>query len=122
MRLLRHGKAFNKKRVPIKRDLTRRTNKKGEWHAIPLLPEKLPLLPALFRCLAVGSGNHGDVGAPAGAGPELDMTIDQRIDRVVLAKAHARARLPLGAALAHNDVSGPGRLSAKELNPKAAPG
>src|SRR5690348_7069908 len=62
-------------------------------------------------------GNYAD-GATRfrTVGLELDLAVHQREQRVVAAQADARARMELGAALAHDDVAGRNRLAAIELH------
>src|SRR5437667_7336329 len=50
--------------------------------------------------------------AAFGFGTELDATIGQREQRVVLAQADILARMPLGTALAGDDIAGQHRLAA----------
>src|SRR5690606_36352844 len=47
---------------------------------------------------------------------ELDLAIDQREQRVVTTQTHARTRMELGAALAHDDVAGLDGLAAEDLD------
>src|SRR5579883_2184069 len=61
--------------------------------------------------------NHTDRAATLRAmGLELDLAVDQRVERMVTAQAHARARMELRAALAHDDVAGFDGLAAIELH------
>src|SRR5688500_5444033 len=48
---------------------------------------------------------------------ELHHAIDERVDRVVRAHSDVAARVPLGAALAENDVAGDDALAAELLDP-----
>src|SRR4030095_4890769 len=47
---------------------------------------------------------------------ELHDAIDQRVDREIGAEANVAARMPLGAALAHDDVPGDHLLAAELLD------
>src|SRR5262249_33660219 len=53
-----------------------------------------------------------------GFGTELDATVGQREQRMVLAQADIGAGMPLGAPLPRNDVAGQHLLSAENLQPK----
>src|SRR5262249_12517198 len=53
--------------------------------------------------------------AALGFGPELDFAVGEREQRVVLGHADIGARVPLGAALARNDVAGQHLLAAENL-------
>src|SRR5690606_19686398 len=77
---------------------------------------------ALFCSLAGWVRNHRDVGATTRARLEFHAAVDQGVDRVVPAKADTRARLPLGATLAHDDVAGGDFLAAEKLHTQAATG
>src|SRR5215208_6382841 len=50
---------------------------------------------------------------------ERDLAVGQRKQSVILAQADVVARVPLGAALAHDDVSGANRLAAELLHAEA---
>src|SRR5215831_3817242 len=50
-----------------------------------------------------------------GFGTELDATVDQREQAMVLGQAYIGARVPLGAALARDDVAGEHVLAAENL-------
>src|ERR1700730_9970709 len=50
-----------------------------------------------------------------GFGTELDATVDQREQGMVLAQAYIGARVPLGAGLARDDVAGKSVLAAENL-------
>src|SRR5215475_9711570 len=65
------------------------------------------------RCLRHRLYRYED--AALGFGTEFNMTVHEREQGVVLAKADILARVPLGAALARNDVAGDGVLTAKQL-------
>src|SRR5262249_2062412 len=52
-------------------------------------------------------------------GTELNVTVDEGEQRVVLAKADVLARMPLGAALARQNVAGQHLLAAENLQPEA---
>src|SRR5215510_7643070 len=67
----------------------------------------------LGRCLRHRLYRYED--AALGFGTELHMTVDEREQGVVLAKADILARMPLGAALARNDVAGHDLLPAEQL-------
>src|SRR5689334_6705338 len=65
------------------------------------------------RCLRHRLYRYED--AALGFGTELNVTVDQREQGVVLAKADIRARVPLGAALTRNNVACDGVLTAEQL-------
>jgi hypothetical protein len=50
---------------------------------------------------------------------ELHSARSYGIERIIAADAHVIAGMPLGTALADNDIADLGNLSAKELNAKA---
>ncbi len=50
---------------------------------------------------------------------ERDLAVGKRKKRVVLAQADVVARVPLGAALAHDDVARARRLAAEQLHAEA---
>src|SRR5262245_26552754 len=51
-----------------------------------------------------------------GFGTELDATVDEREQRMVLGQAYIGARVPLGAALTRDDVAGEHVLAGKNLH------
>src|SRR3954468_20791760 len=61
---------------------------------------------------------YRDENAALGFGTEFDATGGQREQRVVLAKADIWPGMPLGAALARNDVAGKHALAAENLQPE----
>src|SRR4051812_23878099 len=63
----------------------------------------------------LAGGQHGD-HAPAPAVLELDGAGPRGEDRVVLADAHALARLEAGAALAHDDLAATHDLAGEHLH------
>src|SRR5262249_35485911 len=65
------------------------------------------------RCLRHRLYRYED--AALGFGTELNLTVDQREQGVVLAEADILARVPLGAALAGNNIAGDGVLAAEQL-------
>src|ERR1700704_3969144 len=91
----------------------------------PLGFRRIDLMPAdpievhrLFgRCLRHRLYRYED--AALGFGTELNLTVDKREQGVVLAKADILARMPLGAALAGNNVAGDGVLTAEQLQTQA---
>jgi hypothetical protein len=62
--------------------------------------------------------SHGDIDAAFALRGELDCTLDHREDRMILTQANADAWMPLGSALAHEDVAGYNVLAAKTLYAK----
>src|SRR5262245_4352261 len=58
---------------------------------------------------------HRYENAALGFGTELDATVDQREQRVVLGQADIGAGMPFGAALPRNDVAGEHLLAAENL-------
>src|SRR5262245_43322925 len=58
---------------------------------------------------------HRYENATLGFGTELDATVDQREQRVVLGQADIGAGMPFGAALPRNDVAGEHLLAAENL-------
>src|ERR1700722_13999282 len=52
---------------------------------------------------------------------ELHLPVDQREDRVVATQANVVARLPLGAALAEDDVAGDHRLTTELFDAEQPP-
>src|SRR5439155_14548938 len=69
------------------------------------------------RCLRHRLYRYED--AALGFGTELNLAVDKREQGVVLAKADILARVPLGAALAGNNVASDGVLTAEQLQPQA---
>src|SRR5262249_49454336 len=67
-------------------------------------------------------GLYRDVNAPFALGRELDTALAEREQRVIGAHADTIARMPLGAALAHDDIAGDDALAAGLLHAEAAPG
>jgi hypothetical protein len=65
---------------------------------------------------------YGNEGAALQTFAKADMTINERKDCVIAAQANVFARMPFGATLAHNDVSGLHQLSAELLNSKTLAG
>src|ERR1043165_4079679 len=61
----------------------------------------------------------GYVGAAFGFGIERNATVDLGEERVVLADTHILAGVPLGAALAHDNVAGRTGFAAKQLDAEA---
>ena len=59
---------------------------------------------------------YADKTLVATAFVELHCAVDERIQRVILANTDILAGVVLGAALAHDDVSGDTFLSAPDLN------
>jgi hypothetical protein len=68
------------------------------------------------RCLRHRLYRYED--AALGFGTELNVTVDKREEGVILAKADILARVPLGAALARNNVAGNDLLTAEQLYPQ----
>ena len=71
----------------------------------------------LGRCLR--HRYDGDVGAAFGFGSELNFSVDEREQRVVLADADIAAGMPRGAALTRDDIAGERDLAAGLLQAKA---
>src|SRR6516165_2543923 len=65
---------------------------------------------------------NGYEGAAFGFGVVLDATVDQCEQRMILADADIVPRMPLGAALAHDNVAGKTALAAKKLHAQALTG
>src|SRR5262245_37969725 len=63
--------------------------------------------------------NNGYDGAAFGFGAVFDASFDQCKKRMVLADADVLAGVPLGAALAHDDVAGKTMLTAETLHAQA---
>src|SRR5690606_4131855 len=83
-------------------------------------PTKSPARGGALRSLRVrGSGlrhhAHGTALLRA-LDAEVHVAVDQRVQRVVAAQAHARTRMELGAALADDDVAGLDGLAAVDLD------
>src|SRR5215469_11359540 len=66
--------------------------------------------------------NHENEGAVFSFGTVLHVSIDKGKQRMVDAYADVVARMPLGAALAHENVAGETALSAKQLHAQALAG
>src|ERR1700730_15454433 len=66
--------------------------------------------------------NNGYEGAAFGFGAVLDATVDECEQRMILADSNILARVPLGAALAHDNVAGKTMLAAKKLDAQALAG
>ena len=62
---------------------------------------------------------YGYVGAAFCFGFELDLSIDECEQRVILARSDVAAGMPLGTALAHEDVAGETALAAVKLHAEA---
>src|SRR6516162_2833485 len=75
------------------------------------------LLCSLHRGLR-GRRHDRDVSTPGAPGMELDRTRRCREQRMVAAHADMRPRVELGAALAHDDVTGNDDLAAEFLDPE----
>jgi hypothetical protein len=63
--------------------------------------------------------NNRYEGAAFGFGAVCDPTIDQGKKRVIFANADVRPCVPLGTALAHNDIAGKTALAAEKLHTEA---
>ena len=74
----------------------------------------------VYSAAASVIGTYRYVDAAFGFGAELDVTVDQREQRVVLAQADIAARMPLGAALARDDVAGDARLRRRKSSGRGA--
>jgi hypothetical protein len=70
----------------------------------------------LGRCLRHRKYRYEN--AAFGFGTELKLAIDQRKQCVVFAEADVTAGMPLGAALARNNVAREDLLAAENLDPK----
>src|SRR3989304_3422074 len=95
-----------------------RLMKKGDVSHPPCRNPQRRKEAALFGCLGLFAA-HRDVDPAVALGLELDRALDDREDRVVGADADARARVPLGAALAHRDVAGDDALAAVAFHAEA---
>src|SRR5271165_5629572 len=89
----------------------------------PVWARRLDWMPAdLWWVTAVLLGrslrhrDNGYVGTTLGFCLELNSSIDQREQRMVPAETDILARMPLGAALARNDIAGDDRLPAEQLD------
>jgi hypothetical protein len=83
------------------------------------IPADLDMVGRLF-----GSGlrHHGDyrhVDAAFGLGAELDVTVYEGEQGVISAQADIASGMPLGAALARQDVAGHDGFTAENLEPEA---
>ena len=78
----------------------------------------LKLIHRLFGCSLRHRANRYE-DAAFGFGAELDLAVDEREQRVVLAQADIGAGVPLGAALARDDVAGEHVLAAENLQAEA---
>jgi hypothetical protein len=78
--------------------------------------ERQAVLPAWGPLFGSPLRSHGNVDSAPALGVELDRPLDHGEDRVIPADADAHARVPLGAALAHEDVAGDDALTAEPLN------
>src|SRR5215831_10082061 len=67
-------------------------------------------------------GLYRDVDAAFALGREFDVALAKREQRVIGPHADTVARMPLGAALAHDDIAGDDALAAGLLHAEAAPG
>src|SRR3984893_6914502 len=66
--------------------------------------------------------NNGYASAYFWFGAVLDATVDECEQRMILADSNILARVPLGAALAHDNVAGKTMLAAKKLDAQALAG
>src|SRR5512136_3094636 len=96
----------------------KRPKKKGGRCGIPLQPKPRDGPCPLFGCSGVAAA-HRHVNASVALGRELNGALDHGEDRVVAADADAGARVPLGAALAHQEVAGDDVLAAVALHAEA---
>src|SRR6266542_3186835 len=64
--------------------------------------------------------DHGYIGAALGFGLELDSSVGQCEQRVILAYAHVLPGMPFGAALARKDIAGEHRLAAEQFHAEAS--
>src|SRR5664280_782228 len=75
--------------------------------------------PRILVYLLLGRGlRHrydGDVGAAFSFGSELNLSVDEREQRVILAETDIAAGMPFGAALARQDIAGEHDLAAGRL-------
>src|SRR5262245_40885682 len=78
------------------------------------------LLDACRGLLGGGPGLDGNVGAPVALGGELNAAFRQREQRMVRTHADIGAGMPLGAALARQDVAGQHLLAAVFLDAEPA--
>src|ERR1700722_5978113 len=82
------------------------------------MPADLDVICGLFGC-GLRHRLHRYVNPASALGAELDASVHQREQRVVLAEADIAARMPLGAALARQDVAGYHAFAAEGLDPEA---
>src|SRR5205814_3193517 len=64
--------------------------------------------------------DHGYISAALGFGLELDSSVGQCEQRVILAYAHVLPGMPFGAALARKDIAGEHRLAAEQFHAEAS--
>ena len=64
-------------------------------------------------------GDYADEAAVFAAFVEFHHTVDEGVERVILAHAYILARVVDGTALTHDDVAGDALLTAKNLNAQA---
>src|SRR5262245_7695698 len=67
---------------------------------------------------ALGRRLHRHEDAPVALGGELDAALGQGKQGVIIAHAHVRARVPAGAALAHQNIASKNALTAVALDPE----
>src|SRR6266705_1172487 len=63
--------------------------------------------------------DYGYEGAAFRLGSVLDVSVDECKQRVILAHPDIAAGMPLGAALAHENIAGDGALAAEQLHAKS---
>src|SRR5690606_6901683 len=87
--------------------------RKGEGSTVPALPVQVPVAALLGRY-------HGHRALIQGAtGVELDVAIDQGVERVILADTDIAARMELGTTLTHDDGTCGDQLTAEDLDAQA---
>ena len=83
------------------------------------IPADLDMVGRLFGSSLRRHRHHRHVDAAFGFGAELDVTIHQGEQGVIPAQADIAARMPLGAALARQNVAGDHGFAAENLEPEA---
>ena len=70
----------------------------------------------LTRSLCFANGGNVDKLASVATGCEHHCAVDKGIESMILAKAYIKTRMVNGATLALEDVTGFGKLAAKDFN------
>src|ERR1700730_8797393 len=83
------------------------------------IPADLDMVGRLFGCGLRHHRHHRHVDAAFGFGAELDVTVHEGEQGVIPAQPDIAARMPLGAALARQNVARDDALTAENLEPEA---